>query len=158
MLVEPQIKIQNLNVESIYKTPETEKRILLIDDEPLIRKTLKKHLTNIYKNSVNETNLVCEEASNCFEAIDILYKNFINNVKFDIIIIDEFMPFMKGSSFIKLFKQLQHESNFYEIKIISYTAFDSEEKKKLIFSSGADQIINKPISYNDFKKVILSLV
>ena len=68
------------------------------------------------------------------------------------------MPFMKGSTFIKLFKQLYQEINFYHIKIISYTAFDCEEKKKLILNSGADKIINKPIPYNDFKKVILSLI
>jgi CheY-like chemotaxis protein len=147
---------EDVNIEIIYKVPENEVRVLLIDDEPLIRKTLKKHLENISKT--NDTIFYCEEASNCFEAIDIVYKNFINNVKFDIIVIDEYMPFMKGSTFIKLFKQLYQESNFYNVKIISYTAFDSNEKKKLILNSGADQIINKPISFNDFKNVILCLL
>jgi CheY-like chemotaxis protein len=145
-----------VGLELKCKIPEKEVRVLLIDDEPLIRKSLKKHLEKISKTA--DTNLYCDEASNCFEAIDIIYKNFIQNVKFDIIIIDEYMPYMKGSTFIKLFNQLYQESNFYNIKIISYTAFDSIEKKNLILNAGADHIINKPVSFNDFKKVILSLL
>lgn len=144
------------NIEIELKVPGKQVRILLIDDEPLIRKFLTKHLVNISK--INNMTFICEEASNCFEAIDIVYNNYLNNFKFDIIIIDECLPYMKGSTFIKLFKQLYLESNFYNFKIVSYTAFDSEEKKKLIMNSGADQIINKPISFNDFKNVILNLL
>jgi response regulator RpfG family c-di-GMP phosphodiesterase len=50
-----------------------------------------------------------------------------------------------------LFNQLNTESNFYNLKFISYTAFDSDEKKKLILDSGADYILNKPVSFKQFK-------
>lgn len=146
----------NVNIELISNLSENEVRVLIIDDEPIIRKSLKKHLMNISKT--NDIYFYSEEASNCFEAIDIVYKNFIKNIKFDIIVIDEYMPYMKGSTFIKLFKQLYQENNFYSVKIVSYTAFDSNEKKNLILSCGADHIIHKPVTYNDFKNVILSLI
>ena len=136
-----------------FDTDEKNIKVLIIDDEPLIRTTLKKHFIKI--SNSQDSKFLVEEASNCFEAINTLYTNFMQNIKFDLIIIDEFMPNMKGSTLIRLFKQLYTESNFYNFKIISYTAFDSDEKKKLILDSGADYILNKPVSFKQFKEQIL---
>jgi CheY-like chemotaxis protein/signal transduction histidine kinase len=155
--IHPQIIIkEDINLEVISNSDDKDIKVLIIDDEPLIRRTLKKHFKNISKS--HDKNFSFEEASNCFEAINTLYKNFLENIHFDLIVIDEFMPNMKGSTFIRLFKQLYMESNFYNLKIISYTAFDSSEKKKLILDSGADYILNKPVSFSQFKELILDMI
>jgi response regulator RpfG family c-di-GMP phosphodiesterase len=83
--------------------------------------------------------------------MDLIHKKYLEKEFIDFIIIDECMPFMKGSSLISLLKQMAHEKSFYNITIISYTSFDSIEKKKFILDKGADYIINKPIQYDDFK-------
>ncbi len=61
---------------------------------------------------------------------------------------------MKGSSLIKLMKSLSKENNFYNIIFVSYTAFDSYEKKKYILDQGADYILNKPVVYQDLRNLI----
>jgi CheY-like chemotaxis protein len=131
--------------------------ILIVDDEALIRNTLKRHFTNITKSNPK---LLFEtaEAANCFQAINILYEKFNENIFFDLIIIDEYMPHMKGSTLIKLLKQITSENNFYKINIISHTAFDSNEKRQFILDSGADYILGKPVLFTDFQNLVLKVI
>jgi CheY-like chemotaxis protein len=133
-------------------------RIMLIDDEQLIRLTLRRHISNISKseNSKFPFQFEITEASNCFQAISILYDSFNTNIHFDIIIIDEYMPNMKGSTLIKLLKQLYRENNFYGMKIVSHTAFDTQDKVKFILESGADHILSKPVQIKELKEYIIN--
>ena len=58
------------------------------------------------------------EAENCFHAIEIIYKGFTQNILFNYVMIDEYMPFMKGSTLIKIMTKLHQENNFYKINFI----------------------------------------
>lgn len=155
------ITVENPNIINIdaIQTNSPILRIMLIDDEQLIRLGLRRHLNNISKSNTIENSkfpfqFEIREASNCFQAIDILYDSFNNNIHFDIIIIDEYMPNMKGSTLIKLLKQLYNENNFYGMKIVSHTAFDTQDKVKFIMESGADNILCKPMQINELKEFI----
>ena len=97
-------------------------------------------------------------AGNCFEALGLIHSNFLQNNYISLIITDEYMPYMKGSTMIKLLKNLSKEDSFYNITFVSYTSFDTNEKKKYILDQGADHIINKPIAYDLFKLFINDLV
>lgn len=134
-----------------------DKYILIIDDEYLIRNTIKRYFSRI-NTQENEINYITSEASNVFEAINIIY-NFYNEKKFfEIVIIDELMPLIKGSHIINLFKTIASEKNFYDMLFISYSAFNTPEIKEQLKSKGADFIINKPISFEEFNKLINNIV
>ncbi len=133
-------------------------KILILDDESLIRSTIKRHIIKINKEENLSKKILTYEAENCFDALHLIYSNFQKKIFFNIVIIDEYMPLMKGSTLIKLIKSLSKESNFYNIFFVSYTAFDTLEKKKYILEQGADHILHKPISYEDFKLFLLTLL
>lgn len=132
--------------------------ILILDDEYLIRNTLKRHLLRINRELKLPRKFIIFEAENCFQALSIIYKKFEKKFYFNIVITDEYMPYMKGSTMIKLLKHLSNEDNFYKLILVSYTSFDTFEKKKFILDHGADFIINKPVTYDEFKQLIVSLV
>ena len=117
-----------------------------------------RHLNKINKDLNLSKKFVIFEAGNCFEALGLIYSKLTQNNYFSIIITDEYMPYMKGSTMIKLLKSLHKENGFYKITFVSYTSFDTFEKKKFILDQGADHIIIKPISYEPFKLFIKSLL
>jgi CheY-like chemotaxis protein len=127
-------------------------RVLLVDDEMLIRKCLTRYF-NKYGNEKNMVIDICE-AENGFECIEQLYKYSQENKNFDLIIIDETMPIVRGTIVIEMIKNIIFDDKLDNITIISYTSYDSEEKKEYILSKGADFIITKPIKYDEFVNVI----
>ena len=132
-------------------------KILIIDDELMIRCSLTRHLGKIAQQN-SDLNFEISDATNCFEALNIIYDNFMKNIHFDLILIDEYMPYMKGSTLIKLLKQLNNENNFYKMVIISHTAFDTDDKKKFVMDNGADYIISKPTDIEKLKIIILDIL
>lgn len=134
---------------SCYNKNKKSYIILLIDDEILIRKTLQRFFSRL----ADEYNLTIEiiQADNCFEAIDLIYRNYIEQKFIDAIFIDETMPIMRGSMLISILNELNKEHLFYKIKITSFTSYDSPEKKTFLIAKGADWVLNKPLSYQDFK-------
>lgn len=140
---------QNIDIKKI--------RVLIVDDETLIRNTLRRHFTKITKKN-SKFLFEVTEAANCFQALQILYEKFNDNILFDFIVIDEYMPNMKGSTLIKLLKQISSENNFYKINIISHTAFDSNEKRQFILDSGADYILGKPVLFADLEDLVLKII
>jgi CheY-like chemotaxis protein len=147
-----QIKFENSQIRGSLKNT-----FLIIDDEKLIRYTLKTHINNI-SNNLNEYLFEIQEASNCFEALSIMYGFYKDNKFFDFLYVNEFMPYMKGSIMIKLLRQLSNENNFYKMNIISHTAYDSPELKKTLIDHGSDCIINKPVDCQKLSDVIFKLI
>ena len=131
------------------------KRILLIDDEKLVRCTFKRYFQRL-ENDLGRHYEVTE-AENALTGLNTVYENYLLKNVFDILIIDECMPFMKGSSLIKLLTTLHLEGNFNKMMVISHTSFDSTELKHSILNSGADFIWNKPIQYEEFKNFFIKL-
>ena len=134
--------------------PKT-KRVLIVDDEKLVRGTFKRY----YKKLESDTGHQYEvfEADNALTALNLIHDDFMKKNIFDILIIDECMPFMKGSSLVKLLTTLHMEGNFNKMLVISHTSFDTTELKNSILDSGADYIWNKPIQYEEFKQFFLSI-
>ena len=129
------------------------KKILLVDDEFLIRSTLRRYFEKINKQDQRLMYIVAE-ANDCFEAFNIIYRSYIDKLMFDYVFIDEFMPIMRGSHLISIFKKLENEKNFYKIKFISYTSFNTAEIINLLYDHGADEVLNKPISFDKFQDFV----
>ena len=105
-------------------------RILVCDDEPSLRKVIKKYAE--YKD------FEAEETSNGQEAIDKLKQS-----KFDILVLDIMMPVVDG------FEALKEIRTFSNIPVIMLTARAEEYDKVLGFELGVDDYVTKPFSNSE---------
>lgn len=103
-------------------------RILLVDDEPRLRKMVKDFLKRADYDVV--------EAENGRQAVDL----FFSNLKIDLIILDVMMPEMDGW---EVCRTIRKESN---VPIIMLTAKGGEGDELQGFDLGADEYISKPFS------------
>ncbi len=102
-------------------------RILIVDDETLIR--------NVIKEYLKIENYQYDEASNGNEAIDLVKTN-----KYDCILMDIMMPKLDGYSAIKEIKKIS------DAKIIVLSARTEEFDKLSGFDLGIDDYVTKPFS------------
>lgn len=102
-------------------------KVLIIDDEKLIREVIKTYC-------INEGYQVME-AENGIEALNILENNH-----FDVLVLDIMMPKMDGYTFFKEMKKS------YQIPTIVVSARSDEYDKLLGFELGIDDYLTKPFS------------
>lgn len=146
---------KNNTISDIEQHSKT-KKILIVDDEKLVRGTLKRYFKRLTQQNEHQYEVI--EAENALEALNFIHESFISKNLFDVIISDEYMPFMKGSYFIKIIRHIYNDSSFLSkrINIISHTAFDTPEIKAILRENGADCIWNKPIAYEEFKNYFVN--
>lgn len=102
-------------------------KILIVDDEKLIRDVIKEYLTT--------ENFQAIEAENGEEALDI-----INKENIDLVILDVMMPKMDGLTFLKELK------TYKNIPVIILSARSEEYDKLTGFNLGTDDYLTKPFS------------
>ena len=102
-------------------------KVLIIDDEELIREVIREYCINEGYNYL--------EASNGIEALEILKKESI-----DVIILDIMMPKMDGYTFFREMKKTYH------IPTIVVSARSDEYDKLIGFDLGIDDYVTKPFS------------
>lgn len=102
-------------------------RVLVVDDEKLIRDVIKEYLLL--------ENFEVEEASNGLEAVDKVKQD-----DFDIIIMDIMMPKMDGYTACREIKKLK------DIPFIMLSARGEEYDKLIGFDLGIDDYVTKPFS------------
>ena len=103
-------------------------KILIVDDEELIRSVIKEYLTNENYTYVEAKN--GEEAINCIK--------FNNDI--DLVIMDVMMPKLDGFSACKEIKKIK------DIPIIVLSARSEEFDKLIGFDLGIDDYVTKPFS------------
>lgn len=102
-------------------------RVLVVDDEKLIRDVIKEYLLL--------ENIEVDEASNGIEAID-----KVKSKDFDIIIMDIMMPKMDGYTACREIKKIK------DIPFIMLSARGEEYDKLIGFDLGIDDYVTKPFS------------
>ena len=102
-------------------------RVLVVDDEKLIRDVIKEYLLL--------ENIEVEEASNGEEAL-----NIVKQEDFDIIIMDIMMPKMDGYTACREIKKIK------DIPFIMLSARGEEYDKLIGFDLGIDDYVTKPFS------------
>ena len=108
-------------------------KVLVIEDEPYIRKTL-------------EYNLLREgfEVSGCGSIKEA--KKLIEDPKFSIILLDLMLPDGSG---LDLCKEIKSDTATKDIPIVILTAKDDEVDKVVGFELGADDYVTKPFSVRE---------
>ena len=113
-------------------------KLLIVDDEPLIRRGIKK-LTNLHEMGISEI----FEAENGEQAIEI-----VEAEKPHIVIMDINMPNMDGLTASSIMKE-KHP----EIFIVILTGYDYFEYAQTAIRAKVDDYILKPISKSDIESV-----
>lgn len=115
---------------------QASKRILIVDDEENARMALSKILAH--------EGYDVSSARNGLEAL-----NFLRNRDVELIITDINMPEMNGLSFLRELNRSHPQSN-----VIMITAYGEVESYLEAMNLGAFEYINKPLKYDDLKKII----
>ena len=127
--------------------------VLIVDDQKMNTKLLKRTVKNL---GVNEDNIVC-----CYdggEAVEIYdqrnnNKNENGQGMFDVVFMDHEMPLKTGS---EATSELRGKG--FEGRIVGVTGNAGTAQKEKFLSSGADEIIVKPLSKEAIAAVLNGLV
>ena len=124
------------------RSDRPEKRILIVEDDPNIRKILS---TALSKDGYDVT-----WASDGFEA-------GIQTMKFqpDLIILDLFMPRLDG---FEVCRRLKEDKDTAHTKVLAMSGFDTEENRQRILGCGADRFLSKPIDIKSIRKEIAEIL
>lgn len=143
-------RIKRLDLESFMRkqgipipeeeTKEENKRILVVDDDPIIVETLVQALEE------EEYNYEVISASDGFEA-----GLQVNHFKPHLLILDIMMPDIKG---YEVCKRIKSDENTKDTKIIVLSAYLDEEKFKTMKEYGADVCFSKPLPLPQLKEEV----
>ena len=115
--------------------------ILVIDDDPLLTKTLKKVLTR--------AGYIVETASNGQEGITKAKSGF-----YHLVLCDVRMPGLDGLMTIRHIKGFQEKAGAGRSGFIVITAYDAEDTRKDAFQLGVTDFLRKPFDLEQFLEVI----
>ncbi|RKX74348.1 MAG: hypothetical protein DRP87_17040 [Spirochaetes bacterium] len=117
-------------------------RVLVVEDDPLNRKLLKVYCGRI--------SLESDTADNGIIAMEMLEKG-----DYELVITDVRMPGMGG---IELARRIRSRERFMSVKIIALAGAPFKEEIDRLFEAGCYDCISKPVTIEDFKKKITSLL
>jgi len=131
-------------------------KIMICEDDSGIRNTIKRIVSKVAEEKKHPIEI--EDSINGVECMYKIYKDFVIGNKYDAILIDETMPFMKGSTCINILKNMYLDGYINKIKIISISAYDDQETMKYIKAQGCDEFLPKPHTKDTISKFIDSLM
>ncbi len=132
---------ENATVEKSQKTILANKKILIVDDEEMLRELLAEQLI--------EAGYGVYEASNGLEAIEMLKQLETQGVRIDGVVLDMNMPKMSGA---KAFAEIRNL--FPSMPILIATGFAKDEVVQKLLESGANGLLSKPYEVEElFKKL-----
>ncbi len=115
-------------------------KILIVDDEPILRKGL--------KFSLAQEDYDIDTASNGKEALEMIQNN-----KYNLVVLDLMIPEING---IDVCKAVRKDNN--TVPIIMLTAKGDDESKILGLDAGADDYISKPFNVLELKARIKAVL
>lgn len=118
-------------------------KILVIDDEPSIPRTIQK----VFKN---EEKFEIETASSGFTA-----GAKLESIKPDVVILDIFLGDMDGREF---FKYIHNHPDLNNVKVIGISGKLRKEEVEQLYKTGFDAFLKKPFIMSELKETILKIM
>ncbi len=132
---------ENATIEKNQKNMLANKKVLIVDDEEMLRELLVEQLI--------EAGYGVYEASNGHEAIETLKQLEAQGLRVNVIVLDMNMPRMSGA---KAFAEIRNL--FPSMPILIATGFAQDEVVKKLLESGANGLLSKPYEVEElFKKL-----
>ena len=126
--------------------------IMICDDERIIAKSIENLIHKVANKHNKKFNTVVTE-----NGIDCLYKicnDYKKGIRYDIMMIDENMPFLLGGEVIRIITKLNSNKQLNKIKIYSITGIVDLDTINYIKSCGADGFYNKPIGISMIENLL----
>ena len=133
---------------------ENKLKILVVDDHKYVRQ----NTVNLLKKALSELkikNIDVIEASDGIEMLNIIIRDKNNKIKS--IFIDENMEYMNGTEAVRILRKMQQDNKIKNYYIVSTSAFDDSESKKLILNSGVNSILSKPCTKSEICNILSNL-
>lgn len=115
------------------KATEVKKRVLIVDDERAVRKTV--------RSVLESAGYECAESENGAAALAWLEEN-----KADVVIADYHMPVLSG---IKLLERVSRKANGKSLPVIMLSGLLKEKDKQKALELGAYAIVDKPCNFRE---------
>ncbi len=132
---------ENATIEKNQKNMSANKKVLIVDDEEMLRELLAEQLV--------EAGYGVYEASNGLEAIEMLKQLDAQGLRVDAAVLDMNMPKMSGA---RAFAEIR--TLFPSMPILIATGFAQDEVVQKLLESGANGVLAKPYNFEDlFKKL-----
>lgn len=127
----------------------------MVDDNQIIRKSLKFLLQEIFKAKEKSYRIL--EGSDGIDTIKMVIddQRLTNSIK--CIFSDEKMEYFDGSKSISLLRELENYKKIKKVNFVSVTSFDDCSLKNNITFSGADYVIQKPCSKSSLVNILEKL-
>ncbi|WP_202127817.1 response regulator [Clostridium sp. C2-6-12] len=125
----------NINKEKVLKNES----VLVVEDDTINKIVIKKMLNEIGYSKV-------KTAANGVEALKL-----IENIKFDIILMDIQMPELDGIETTQIIRENEKKSGEH-IPIIAITAYALKGDKEKFLCKGMDDYISKPVNINELNE------
>jgi CheY-like chemotaxis protein len=116
-------------------------RVLICDDEPLLRQLMRVALLGDYE---------FEEAATVEEAIDLA-----GAFRPDVALIDVMMP---GGSGLEIVRHLKSEPDLRHARCVVVSAFSGDDDRREATDSGAEAFVAKPFDPDELSATVASLV
>ena len=127
----------------IHDYPPAMRRILVVDDEPIVLTTITDFLSN-------DKNYELATATNGFEAgMEIL------RFRPDLVVLDLMMPYLSGFEVCRMIKSKPDTAH---IKVLVMTGYASDENINRVLECGADTWLQKPFRVEEFSDKLAELL
>ena len=114
----------------VVNTAPRKRRVLVVDDEPTVRKCVRLSLVS--------EGIDCDEATNGDEALSLLNENV-----YDLVLTDIEMPVLSG---MELVKAIRNRIGLGNLKVLVFSGRSSPNEMARMMSAGADDYLVKPLS------------
>lgn len=116
--------------DEITVNARRKRRVLVVDDEPTVRKCVKLSLVS--------EGIDCDEAANGDEALSLLGQNV-----YDLVLTDIEMPVVTG---MELLRMIRNRHGLGNLKVLVFSGRSSPNEMARMMSAGADDYLVKPLS------------
>ncbi len=113
--------------------PEKKRHVLIVDDEPAVRRTV--------RGVLESSGFECEESENGASALE-----WLKDHQTDVIIADYHMPIMNG---LDLLEKVQSTLNGHTPRVIMLSGIIKEKQKLKAINLGAYAIVDKPCNFRE---------
>ena len=128
----------------------------MCDDDRAMRGSIVRQILKVAEDK--KITVDVKESINGIECLNAIYQAFLSGNNYDAVLIDEAMPFMKGSKCMSILRDMYKDGFMNKIKKISISSFEDQETIKYIKTQGCDEFLPKPHNKEVISKFLESLL